>query len=215
MSKNGTFKNGRSPRTAVKRKPQLRILHYSFVPKYLKNNSFERFAPTSLSTTDAFFPWGSLIYPFLYNLSIASQSRPFHALVAYWSCELVRYRSASTISSTLSLSYSIIALSFLHLERWNAKDLVGPFDITFLLIIQFPDGLYLCPELKTPHKPKGSSTIFATHCITALSLCSYIWLNPYRGKKGWRTFRITWLKIARSISNNPFYAFLFQLKKWW
>ena len=149
MSKNGTFKNGRSPRTAVKRKPQLRILHYFFVPKYLKNNSFERFAPASLSTTDAFFPWGSLIYPFLYNLSIASQSRPFHALVAYWSCELVRYRSASTISSTLSLSYSIIALSFLHLERWNAKDLVGPFDITFLLIIQFPDGLYLLPELKT------------------------------------------------------------------
>src|SRR6266513_2808906 len=40
---------------------------------------------------------------------MASQSCDFHARAPYWSSSnIVRYNSASTISSTLSLSYSII-----------------------------------------------------------------------------------------------------------
>src|SRR6185312_11586361 len=62
--------------------------------------------PSSVSTTDFALPTGSQIIPFRYRRSRASQSWPFHALNR--SCS-VRWSSASTASSILSLSMSTAA----------------------------------------------------------------------------------------------------------
>ena len=72
--------------------------------KCLRKSSSQCFSPCSVSTTDLALPTGSRIIPFLCSRSIASQSCPFHARPLSW---IVRKRSASTISSTLSLSYSM------------------------------------------------------------------------------------------------------------
>ena len=81
--------------------------------KCFLNNFSESFAPSSVNATDLALLFGLAIYPFSCNRFNVSQSKPFHDRGPNSSFQVVvRYIKARTISSTLSLLYSITVLNF-------------------------------------------------------------------------------------------------------
>src|SRR5262245_33850071 len=73
--------------------------------KCRSNSRRDNSSPSGLSTTDFALLFGSEMYPRAWIRSSASQSWDFHVRAPQSFCSvMVRYNSASTISSTFSLS---------------------------------------------------------------------------------------------------------------
>src|SRR5713226_3306327 len=71
--------------TGVGAKSRGAVSSYPVLPKCLRNSSSANRAPSSVSTTDFAFDFGSEMKPWACSRSSEFQSNPFHALVMPWS----------------------------------------------------------------------------------------------------------------------------------